>query len=74
MTEKLRTLRDLRASCDYHYHTEDNVCRIDFINFHKLKAEAIKRVKKWQSQSWTMNPEPAEAFMDFFNLTEKDLK
>ena len=39
-----------------------------------LKAEAVKWVKRWQKQSWTINPEPAEAFVDFFNLTEEDFK
>jgi len=42
--------------------------------FNELKAEAVKWVKKWQKRSWTQNPEPAEAFIDFFNLTEEDLK
>ena len=58
---KLKTLKDIKL----YYSGEDK--RI-------IREEAIKWVKKWQKQSWTQNPEPAEAFIDFFNITEEDLK
>ena len=72
----LKTLNDLRediikilreAKCPNPKATAEFIIE-------RKRAEAIKWVKKWQEQSWTNNPEPAEAFMEFFNLTEEDLK
>jgi len=62
---ELKTLKDIKLSYDY-----DTDCNLK----EELKAEAVKWVKKWQNKSWTSNPEPAEAFIDFFNITEEDLK
>jgi len=61
MKEELRTLKDIEY--------DKNRLFTDAV-----KQEAIKWVKNWQKESWTQNPEPAEAFIDFFNLTEEDLQ
>lgn len=61
--KELKTLKDFKT--DFYESLELK---------EKLKAEAVKWVKVWQQNSWTINPEPVEAFIDFFNLTEEDLK
>jgi len=65
--EELKTLKDL-------FEIEDTIRDVSHnVALERVKAEAIKWVKNWQKQSWTSNPEPAEAFIDFFNLTSEDL-
>jgi len=70
-TEELKTLKDLHKIHSAVGYEEEGS---DWVNLKGLKAEAIKWVKRWQKNSWTQNPESAEAFMDFFNISEEDLK
>jgi len=66
MTEELKTLKDLMKK-DLKIDPS-----FDSISVRKLKAEAIKWVKYWEKIGHHYIT-PIE-FMDFFNITEEDLK
>jgi len=61
---KLKTLKDLRT--------------LDLDSETELKAEAVKWVKKYKNSKAKLHfygdIKVAEAFMEFFNITEEDLK
>jgi len=69
MTEKLKTLKDLKY--------EHLALEKDLVNADELKAEAVKWVKDLDLSD--DNPDlwidggKKEIMMDFFNLTEEDL-
>ena len=68
MTE-LKTLKDLK------YSSHCSKCRIITIDPEELKQEAIKWVKFLDTKIITSgSPMWRSEFMDFFNLTEEDLR
>jgi len=64
MTNKLKTLRDLRIDINDEY---------DLISERKLKAEALKWVKEMQRLPTPLLTD-ISYWIRFFNLTEEDLK
>ena len=64
--DDLKTLKDMREGC------EKICCGEGFICEKCLKALAVKWVKHYQYEYDTNHAE--FAFMEFFNITEEDLK
>jgi len=62
---KLKTLNDLSRP-------KDNVNHYRIIEEETLKKEAIKWVKRYKKIK--MRETTGELFIDFFNITEEDLK
>lgn len=67
--EKLKTLKDL-----YPYEQSDYGIEEDAILISDLKQEAIKWVKKNFNEDYSDNDLNYVDWMEFFNLTEEDLK
>jgi len=78
--KELKTLKDLKNKTDKkgEYYYGDETC--DFCK--ELKAVSVKWVKKWKSQEEDSSVKETKMYwsgkkqsmMDFFNLTEEDLK
>ena len=69
---KLKTLKDLHKACWYgETHLAEN---FKWVKIKDLKEEAIKMVKAIRSGKIFDSENGAENFMDFFNITEEELK
>ena len=66
MEEKLRTLKDLAHP---HFFSQE---KKGYVMEEDLKQEAIKWVKRYKKIK--MRETTGELFIDFFNITEEDLK
>lgn len=72
MENKLKTLKDLECLNPTHDHkTRGDFC---IIRKDELRAEAVKWVKQKRRFFPWFRRTDGEDFMDFFNLTEEDLK
>ena len=75
MTDELKTLKDINdriCACGSHKESHG----LNFIRIETLKQEAIKWVKNCDNIVCQHNfkCEGCERFIEFFNLTEEDLK
>ena len=66
MTEELKTLEDMQLGYEGYPPEDENIRK-------ELRQEAIKWVKK-QKECGDEFVFAVEEFMDFFNITEEDLK
>ena len=65
---KLKTLKDMECKGETHGFRER------WISETELKAEAVKWVKKNFNKDWSDNDLNYLDWMEFFNITEEDLK
>ena len=70
---KLKTLKDLEVEeLDDGYVDEPDIKELVYKK--ELKAEAVKWVKVYRKDGNSLSKQIAEEFMEFFNITEEDLK
>ena len=70
---KLKTLKDLDWLLWRDKKDVDSM-EDELIHIQELKAEAVKWVKVYRKDGNSLSKQIAEEFMEFFNITEEDLK